>query len=130
MFVRLRPVFSCYGREPTEDLVDVYFTVLGRVPRKCLDLGVKTALSANREFMPPPGVLLSMCKVPPRFNGDGVPLYEETRRRELSHATCSWHSNADNWHGDDPPPMFDKTCPRCRDFVKSIPAAPEQKRLR
>lgn len=128
-FVRkIRPVFAAFGREMTDELFAVYFHVLGKVPRVYVDAGVKAALSSNREFMPPPGVLLSMCKVPPRFSGDGIPLVEETERRRLQHVTCPYHSG-EGWYSDDQPSELDGACPKCKPWRRSL-QAPQQKQLR
>jgi hypothetical protein len=113
MALKLRPLFVAYHREATVDLIEAYYSVLGKVPRRYVDAGVARAMKANREWMPPPGVLLALCGVPPRCNGDGVPLADESRRLQLAAITCQWHRDPDNWHGDDTPPAADAKCPKC-----------------
>jgi hypothetical protein len=92
-----------------------------------MDQGVKAVLESKREFMPPPGVLLSLCKIPPRFTGDGIPLVEETRRLQLQSVTCDYH-RGEGWYSDDPPPEPLATCPKCRE-LRLLPEAPTTKKL-
>jgi hypothetical protein len=127
---KLRPVFAVFGREMTEDVFSAYFHVLGKIPRVYVDAGVKAALSSAREFLPPPGVLLSLCRVPPRFSGDGIPLVEETERRRCIEVTCP-HHQGDAWYSDDPPPAIDDACPKCRPWRRMLASEPSpMKRLR
>ena len=129
LMVKLRPVFMAFGREATDDLIDVYFTVLGKMPRHYVDRAVRKALDADREFMPPPGVIRSLAGVPPRCNGDGIPTADETERLQLSAVTCEWHSNADNWHGDDPPPKVTASCPKCKRRGWYLPPVTSQRKI-